>query len=459
MILKKSSFSRFLNKSRCCNWLILLYVFWFGYRHNDWQKPDRIIQNDICSYYLYLPAVFIYDDLTLKFADTLNPDARSKIWYNDSPTHVRVSKMSCGLAMMFCPFFLASHAYAISSPYPADGYSLPYRFGLVMASICFLAIGLYYLRKILNQYFPELITILCCGFITVGTNLFYYATYEPSMSHVFNFAIITAFIYYSIRWNTQETLRLSLVLGFLIGLISLTRPTNVIIVLFLFFYGVTSFKSLVEKAKDWITKFKLLIPIAVVAFVVWIPQFLYWKETTGSYLYYSYVDENFFFNDPVILKGLFGFRKGWFIYTPIMAFAFAGIFFLRKQLPSFFVPTLLFILLNIYIILSWWCWWYGGSFGARAFIDCYGLMAVPLGAFLSYFWNKNKIIFSGITCVLFALLYLNRLQTLQYANGFLHWDSMTKEAYFKNFGVMRIVGNYEELLDAPDYAAAKKGIR
>lgn len=206
-------------------------------------------------------------------------------------------------------------------------------------------------------------------------------------------------------------------------------------------------------------KFHYLLIIAVVAFIIWIPQLLYWKITTGSYLYYSYQDEHFFFNDPVIMKGLFGFRKGWLLYTPIMIFSFAGIFLLRKKLPSFFFAVLIYVVLNTFIILSWWCWWYGGSFGARAFIDSYGLMAIPLGTVLLYLWNERKTLFFGLIVICSFLTYFNQFQTRQYIAGSLHWDAMTKEAYWNNFLSLHVVGNYEQLLDHPDYQAAKKGIR
>ena len=60
--------------------------------------------------------------------------------------------------------------------------------------------------------------------------------------------------------------------------------------------------------------------------LVWVPQMIYWKEMTGRWLYFSYgSDERFFFGDPAIIKGLFSYRKGLFIYTPLLLFAFAGV--------------------------------------------------------------------------------------------------------------------------------------
>jgi hypothetical protein len=453
-------FKKFFNKSRLCNWLIIICAVSISYDRKDWNDPSRIIHDDIVSYYLYLPATFIYHDITLQFQDTASEEVKAKIWYLKSPTNGRVAKMSCGLSMLFSPFFFAAHAYALLSDYPANGYSVPYRFGLIVSAIFFLGLGLYYLRKTLNLFFPEFITTITCVCIVLGTNIFYYAIYEPAMSHVFNFALITAFIYYTILWHKKKSVKLSVTIGVLLGLISLTRPTNAIIILFFFFWDIKSFRELEEKIKFLFAKFKLLLIISLCAFIMWIPQLIYWKINTGNFLYYSYGEnEKFFFNDPIIMRGLFGFRKGWLIYTPIMAFALIGVLFLRKKLASFFLSVFLFTLLNIYIILSWWCWWYGGSFGARAFIDCYGIMAIPLAALLLMIWNKSKMFFTINLCIFAALIYLNLFQIKQYDHGCIHWDSMTEAAYWKNFGHIGVVGNYQELLEAPDYEKAAKGIR
>ncbi len=352
------SLKKSISISRIFNLLIVLIIAFFVFKRKDWEDPGRIIRQDVNNYYLYLPAVFIYNDIYLDYVDTAPAEVKSKVWYKDTPNG-RVGKMSAGMAMCYSPFFLAAHWYALTSIHDANGYTLPYRFGMLMGTLFFLGIGLYYVRKILSLYLPSFITILVCICLALGTNIYYYCVYEPCMTHILNFALISAFVYYAILWNKSESITLSIVLGILIGLISLTRPSNIIIALFLFFWDIKSFKDIQVKVKHWLGKFKFLFLIVVFAFLVWLPQILYWKAVTGSYFYYSYGDEGFFFDNPIIFRGLFSYRSGWLLYTPIMALALIGISCLRKQLSAFFWPTLLFISLNIYIIFSWWCWWYG----------------------------------------------------------------------------------------------------
>jgi hypothetical protein len=194
-----------------------------------------------------------------------------------------------------------------------------------------------------------------------------------------------------------------------------------------------------------------------VAFLVWIPQFLYWKEVTGNYLFYSYTDEGFFFNHPRILEGLFSFRKGWLLYTPMMAFPLIGLFFRKPELKGLRFPLFLFTALNIYIIFSWWCWWYGGTFGQRGLVESYALLAIPFASVIKSMSEQKlglKIVFT-VVCLFF--IWLNIFQMYQYEKLTLHWDGMTKELYFKQFGKMDKIPNYDKYVSLPNNVEAKKG--
>ena len=446
---------------RVFNWLIIFIVICTNNNYRYWESPDRIIAWDAISYYAYLPAAFIYDDMSLRFSDTAPDEVKGKIWYGESPIGKRVIKTSCGLSMLYAPAFFVAHAYASwSDTYNANGYTTPYRFALIANCIVFFSIGLYFLRKTLMLFFSNIITILTCFIISLGTNLFYYITTEPSYSHAYSFALFAAFIYCSLLFFKTPNLKYALFLGFLLGSISLTRPTNIIIVLFLIFWDVKSIADFKNRIQFFLSKYWLVLIMMVCTLLVWVPQLIYWKTFSGQWLYNSYGDtEHFFFNDPKIIKVLFSYRKGWLLYTPVMLFALIGIFALRKTIKSFFIPILLFVCLNIYIISSWWSWWYGGGFGMRSMIDCYALMAIPIAALLLYTHQRSKLGFYGLAGVLVVLVFFQQFQNLQYRSGAIHWDSMSKKAYWAQFGKLDRLPNFEELLEPMDYEKARQGER
>ncbi len=420
-------------------------------------KKDRIICWDVNHYYVYVPATFIYHDLTLYFKKT--KEVQKKIWYLKTEDGKRVIKTSMGLAYLYTPAFFVGHAIAKLSDFPADGYSEPYKMVLSFNACLFLFLGLFYLRKFLKKYLNDITVGITLLLIALGTNLFFYATIEPAMSHIYSFTLFAAFLYFIDKYYSKPTIKNSIIIGLLFGLIVLVRPTNIIIGIFFLLYRVPSIKALKERVVFFKNKWFHLSFIILAIIIIWLPQVIYWKIITGSWFYYSYQDEGFFFNNPQIIEGLFGYRKGWFIYTPIMFFAtFIGIPILFSKVKDLSISVLLFVVLNIWIILSWWCWWYGGGFGGRAFIDSYAIMAIPLGFFINKILKLKLTSKILIFTTLIFFIYLNLFSTKQYYKKIIHWDSMTKESYWAHFLKDEHVKNWVSLLDRPDLKKALKGI-
>jgi 4-amino-4-deoxy-L-arabinose transferase-like glycosyltransferase len=326
-----------------------------------------------------------------------------------------------------------------------------------MSSLFYLCFGFIFLKKILKPHFRDGIIALTILAIGLGTNLFYFSTREAVLSHAYNFSLFACFIYLMIRWYEKSSIRRTIGLGILLGLISLIRPTNILILLFFLLYGIGSVREIPGRILFFIKKYPLILLMLLMVFLIWLPQFLYWKSVSGKYLFYSYRDEGFFFQNPQIIKGLFGYRNGWLLYTPMMIFAFLGLPVIYKKLRPFFAGILVFMFFNIWIVLSWWCWWYVG-FGNRAFIESYALLAIPLSAFFSIILKKKLFVKIPFFALFVFFVFLNIFQSFQYINGAIHFDSMNKAAYWENFCKTKPTGTYWQLLTKPDYEKAVKGI-
>jgi glycosyltransferase involved in cell wall biosynthesis len=464
-----------------------------------WKEEQRVIEWDAISYYAYLPATLIYNDLSLSFIDGYDGPHRFVFWPEKGPDGKYLIKTTMGLSVMWLPFFIAGNFTALITGADAGGYSEPYKFFLLISALFYLLTGLIYLRRILITHFSDKVVSLVLAGFAFGTNLYWYTLFQGTMAHVYSFALMSVFVWYSMDWYRTKKLEVSppksepapgrhkaerggvasqseagvvcqstgtghsvwhiIRLGLLLGLISLIRPTNIIIIIFFVFYGVISGKDLRNRIRELAAGYKYILLMLLMVILVWVPQMIYWKEMTGHWLYFSYgSDERFFFGDPAIIKGLFSYRKGLFIYTPLLLFAFAGIILLWMKRSPHALPVTLFVPLNIYIIFSWWCWWYGGGFGQRAFIDSYALMAVSAAALLGYaFSSGRKWLRNGIITAYLVLMSLGIFNNIQYYHGAIHWDSMTKAAYWDSFGRVRPSARFNNLLEAPDYDSAREG--
>ena len=428
------------------------------------ETPQKIINWDVTSYYSYLPAIFIYHDITFEFIKNYpekNFGEKHEFFYQTAPNGSKVAKFTMGTAIMYTPFFLIAHLSAHLFHYEANGFSIPYEFFLAISSLFYLLIGLIFLRKLLLLFFNEVATSITLISIILGTNLYYYSTSEPAMSHAYSFSLVSIFLYQFIKWYENPNYKKSILIGLLFGVIVLIRPVNCIILIFPLLYGIYSKRTFIDKLNILTSNRKHVVIAAFSNFLVFIPQLFYWKYLTGHWLFYSYLNETFYFNHPHILSGLFSYRNGWLTYTPIMIFAFVGMIFLLKKHKNIILPALFFLLINIYVAYSWWTWWYGGSFGSRPMIDTYPIMALPIAALFQTVLNKSKFISISLIIIVAAFIGLNLFQSFQKRTGIIHWDAMSKESYWYVFLKSDLTFDervaHDKLLVHPDYNNALLG--
>ena len=452
------------NSKKVVYYLFLIQLFTL-FNIKPWKNAetkDALINNDVISYYSYLPATFIHKDLTLSFTETDSIDywGERKFWPQTAPNGGKVIKTTMGMSLLYSPFFFISHLYAsFSSAHEANGFSKPYEIGLAFSCLAYLFIGFFFLRKALLKCFSENITSFVLISLFLGTNLFYYATTEPCMSHAYTFSLTGLLIYFVPIWLNKFNLKSAVLFGIISGLLVLIRPTNLLILSMVLMYGIHS-KIEIKNRLNWIFRNKKLLAISILfGLIILLPQLFYWKHITGDWIFNSYVGEQFYFSKPKIMEFLFSYRKGWLVYTPVMCFFILGIYKLFKTKNPWAIYSLFSIVISVFVFSSWWCWWYGGSFGMRCMIDFYPVFAFGIAVNFKAI-TLSKRVFYGL--IMTILILFNLFQTSQRRNLVIHWDSMTKASYWRFFITlkMKTSDNWEkqkELLSKPDYEKARKG--
>lgn len=431
--------------------LVIGYTFWFRY----WNEK-KIIEWDIQIYYSYLPALFVHNDLSFEFVHQMAPGEGLNYGVaNDGLGH-NYPKMSMGMAYMYAPFYGLATVYANAFGYPTDGFSMPYRMFIMLSAIAYFIPGLYFFRRVLLNYFSEAVTATTMIVVVLGTNLFHYtSSHNNPMSHAYTFALVSVFLFFSIKWTDKKTFVNTAIIGLLGGLITLIRPVNVIVFLFPLLLGVTSLSSLWFRVKDLaVNHKKSILLIAFCSFLVMFPQLIFWKWNVGKWIVYSYGEEGFFFSDPKIIEGLFSYRKGWLVYSPLMITFFVGLYFIYKKYRHLFLPIFITSALFMYIIFSWWCWWYGGSFGARPMIDILPLVGLSVAAFFDFIYSRNIKIIASTSVITILLVLYSLFNDYQYRLAIIHWDGMSKEAYWGVFMKTKFPGNHTDMLSLPNYGKA-----
>jgi hypothetical protein len=398
--------------------ILFLYIILFLIVKNPNHPLDRVIMSDGKSYYAYLPNFFIYHDPDYKFVE----DYEQRYYANDALVFKEfrfnidgrtVIKGFPGLAFLFLPFFLIAHFLSLIFGFPADGYSIIYQYSIGFAALFYLWAGLKFLRKLLPAFgFSTQMVTAILFIIAFGTNIIYYTLREGSMVHVYNFALVAAFLYFLQKAFVQKTFKPLILTALLYGLIVIVRPTNGLIILLAPFVAVDAFelrqflKGLL-KNQSW--NLMVLAALSVFPFFT----MLIWYLQCGHWIVYSYGEEGFNFLKPHFFQILFSFNKGWFIYTPLALVAMAGFVYLFFRNRFQFFWGMIFLLIFIYVASSWWAWHYTSTFGQRVFIDIYPIIAILLG-FSFLLIKKHQIIkLAGIVIVAF-LVAINLLQFYQH---------------------------------------------
>jgi hypothetical protein len=419
------------------------------------QNKSKIFAGDVIEYYLYFPAYIIMGDSD--FDNDLENVSPLKGWTKTSPEGKTYFKFTMGVTLLNLPFLLVSHVYCLISGTPADGFTDPYAIALLLGSIFYLLVALYFSRKLLLEYFQPLVADIVILLLFLTTNLGYFVFFLPGMSHVYSLAVISAYLYYTQQWYKNKKVKYLVYTGITMGLIFLIRPANMVLFMVFVLWGCTTFTGLWERIRTLATnKYVYLIPLIII--IIAFPQLLYWKVQTGSWFFYSYSNESFFFSDPRIIETLFSFRNGLLIYSPVLILAFTGLFFLKNRLKELHGTVLITSLLFIYILSSWWCWWYIG-FGNRAFIDIFGLLAIPFAVTIEKLLKLRNYFRIPMALALLFLAYLSYFQMAQAERNIVHYDGMNRETYFLSFLNNKLDESYFTKLTSPNYSLAKKGFR
>ncbi|MCC6726908.1 MAG: glycosyltransferase family 39 protein [Saprospiraceae bacterium] len=480
-----------------CSAMLLLVVVAFP----RYTRPgtEATLAWDVSGYYLYLPAVFIYDDLEKvaflsqiieKYQPSFTPDQAFPIENGN-----QVMKYSAGMAVLYLPFFAIGHTVAKLTGYPADGFSLPYQAAIHLGGVLFSILGLWFLRKSLLRYFPDRTMGWVLLLVALGTNFFNYATFDAANAHAWLFCLMALLVHLTIRYHERPSLKLAIGLGACLGLAALVRPTEILYAIIPLLWGVGSLAALRQRLVFFKNNFTHLLAAGLVTAAIGFIQLAYWKQVSGHWFVYSYGDQGFSFLHPHFVDVFFSYRKGWLVHTPLMVFALIGFLPLTpkgepktstprnsemgdvptefpqigspfgvsgKQITnhqSLITSILLFFLLNTWVVCAWDIWWYGGAFGQRAMVQSYPLLAFPLATFLVFMVKKpwSKWLFGTIMA---GCVALNLFQTYQAHWGPWETDAMNGAYYWRIFAKLENDPWDKLLLDSKEaFSGEKKAVK
>jgi len=397
--------------SRVARLFLLFFVVTMGfhglYRHfNRITAWQLVMGSDMEGYYQYLPYTFFK-----------HLDMDQMRWARNFGEDKKLNVFTCGVAILELPFFIVAHGVSELLEMENPGYNAVYYHTVLFAAIFYVFIGLYYLYKALRRYFTREAALLTAIMAFLATNLFYYTVMQPGVSHAYSFFLLSVYIYFVPGFYENPGVKSSLCMILPLALAVLIRPTNILAGFYFLFYGLSSFRELGPRLGALAGRWYLLLLMAFVSILVFVPQMLYWHKVTGNWIVYSYTDSRFTNAlSPQFRTVLIGPRNGWYLYTPLMIIATGGLLYLAYMRRLTAPAILLMMILIIYINASWFNPTFSSSAGCRVLVEWIPFMAIPL-AFVFEKLQQRK----GMKRALYALLALfvvyNLLFSYKYQPG------------------------------------------
>lgn len=365
-------------------WLLTFLVGYGVFKTVDRNEIGSVIRSDGRGYYAYLPAFFIYHDGTFQQSSAAeravggeNVDQFYLFKNRDGEVY---NKYFPGVSVLQLPFFLLGCLLSWLFQQPIDGYNDVFLWCFYLGSCVYSLLGIYLFIRLLKLLFPEYFSLLRWKMVAIILSgpLAYYLFYTPSYSHLYSFFLFALAAYLLVNYQQKPLRRYWYWLGFIIGLIFLVRPTNLLVLLFFpaLFPSKEAFLQFLrtifrtQRSRTLIFSGIFLLTISLL--------FLTWKWETGEWVVWSYSGEGFDFLNPNWWQALFSFRIGLLVHIPLLLLVFGVAFYYRNQFGFQLFWWLLYVFVFVWITASWWCWDFESPFSIRPATEHFLFLVFPL---------------------------------------------------------------------------------
>jgi hypothetical protein len=146
-----------------------------------------------------------------------------------------------------------------------------------------------------------------------------------------------------------------------------------------------------------------------------LPQLLFWKLTSGSWILVPQGEDFFGTGHQHIADVLFSTRHGLLVWTPLAAVGLYGLLFVRNRL--LLAGLLAVFLLQLAVVSFNAQWWAGYSFGMRRLVGITPVIAFGLAALFTRTRQPRRVHAVALACTVWTVLFF-----VQYGGNFIPRD-------------------------------------
>lgn len=409
-----ASSNGFLREPRRLEWIVFFSVFVAA-----WIALFQVnIVHDAFQYYGYLTSAVLDGDLDLYDQIYIHNTDR---FYNPFPAG---SGRYMGTAVLEAPFFALGHLTTLLLNHlggfqPPNGYSLPYRFFVSLASSLFGFAGLILCYHLARDFFPRTTSMMAALAVALASPLVFFMFCWNGWPHPFAFCFASAFLLTWHRTREDRGLAAWMLLGALGGGLVLIRPPSALIFLFPlaeWLLKARRFRALAAPRRELLCGPLLATSLALAVFS---PQLSLWKVNSGAWLSAPYreVGDRYDWLHPNLGVLFSTAQHGLFTWTPLLLLATVGLAALWRRDRMFALASTLVVAGTFYTYASWSIWWSGVGFSNRFFIELTPLFVAGLAAVIDL--ARRRISRECIWGVLAFAIAWNLVLVLDYRGNIL----------------------------------------
>lgn len=388
-------------------------------------RVKSIFWGDSLYYFAYTRSIVLDHDIDFSnqaYDPTLhfpNPPVVSSI------TGMITNKFSPGTAIFWIPGFAVGMMISIignlvAGPelFSLDGSGILPQFLVAVSAVFFSVLGLWYVFKMLQDWFDKKVAWLTVGLLFFVTQLFYYTAMDPVNSHSISF-LISSLLLFQVSKIFKDTITWKRVIfmGILAGFLILIRNQDAVVALPVVLALLFAKKESLLNKLNWLT---LYAGSALIIFSIQLYTTISLFGVLGSP--YLISGDTFSWFRPDFIRVLFSQGNGLLFFAPFLIVPIVSLFYKivlvikHKDKTKISTPFLLLLisgsafLSQLYIVASWMEEIVGGPYGSRMFVSVLPHFSIGIAFFIQYLIKKyNKIKLSMIYISLLLLFALNML--------------------------------------------------
>ena len=377
------------------------------------------IHGDGISYYIYLPAWIGDRDPTFETAarDCCGGYVADPIGLHRRPETGRwLAVHPVGVALLLLPFYLVAHALTWWSNLPPDGFSPYFQFIVPLAGPTALIAGLLALNDLLRRHFPDGVVLATLITMTFGTNLFHYAVFEGTYSHVYSFCLVAFLLRFTDQWWERPSWPLCIGLSVVMGLIFMVRHPNAVFLAALPCSGVAGTTTLAARLRDLWSRRTMLCAIAVMTLIVVMPQLAIYKWASGHWFVSSYPGARSRSRLPISSARSSASSAGCSSGRRSCSSRVIGMALARGWARGMVAVTLAIFVVHTYLLASWYLWDLGVGYGHRGYVDVLPFLGIFVAVFLARLAGEPRL-GRALAALVALLVILSTVQMLQVLAG------------------------------------------